>query len=244
MVLAEMIGLCGSCRTARVRTIIGPLVLLLLAAANAQASVVGPVVATQTQIVTTTNGGGLWTVQPPAVGNCWIYRSADGQGESRYVFEFPSLGVTGPVHVNSATFRFSIPQISFFPGILPMDLNFYGYGDADGTTTVADALKVTRLVASAPQIDSGDTVLWNVSLDASFVESVINGGGRVGLVGMAAPGELGTVTPYILTIYADKSMFGNEYPALTVDYTRVPEPTAFSLLALGGLVMLRRRTRR
>ncbi len=231
---------CGATRTGGWITAVFMAAALVAWGSTVQASVViGPVVAVKTQIVTTTDSGTNWTVQPAAVTNSYITRSTGSVSESRYVFEFPSLGISGPVHVNSAIFRFDIRQINNSSGN-PMTINFYGYGDANGTVTTADALKTTSLVASLPDVGKFSASLYNITVDPGFVESVINSGGRVGLVGMAAVGDSAAVTPLILTISAPES-FADGYPALTVEYT-VPEPATLSLLVLVGLIARKRRS--
>jgi hypothetical protein len=125
--------------------------------------------------------------------------------------DLPSLG--GPVTVHEALLEFNVNTFtssSSFP-----QLNVYGYV-GDGVVTPSDATASSLLIGQRRIDDLGG---FAVSLDAAYIEQLLNNGQDLGL---------------LLRSFLDGHQVGiassNITPTLTLRYSPVPEPA--SLLAL------------
>ena len=151
--------------------------------------------------------------------------------DRRGIVEFALPDEAGPVDVTEAILEIDVGSFTFSGTDFPL-LELFGYA-GDGDATVADATASTNLIGQR-RVD--DTDVLAISLDADYVESLINSG--EGFLGLLFRSER-----QVAFSSTEAAAFADVVPTLTLRYSAVPEPTSIGLIALAGLPLLTRRRR-
>lgn len=174
-------------------------------------------------LVTSAQGGDIIVIPPP----------------TRFALEFDLAGIPAGSQIHSAILKFSETEDRSTNALVVLH-GFPGNGIVESTDFVVSHVLLQNI--SNNQVDP------SVSLDVSpFIQSLVDSGHRYGGFTVAEEPIVSFPSPWSVT-YSIFDSRGNpaNAPLLLIDFTPIPEPSSFTLIALGlgAVVCWRSRTYR
>ncbi len=149
--------------------------------------------------------------------------------DRRGVMEFNISSIPDGSTIVSATLALDIIVKTSSSDSNPI-LQLHGYS-GNGTAEIADGQVPSNLIGQSDPILNLEMI--NIDIDAEYVESLLSGSDYLGLLAVNNDNyqQAGFVT-------LEGAIAGSRYaPVLTIEY--VPEPATLSILAMGGLALLK-----